>query len=405
MRPEFLTLLIPTSGERRVRHPRLHWGILLALLALWPSAGQAHDASAWGGLFRSRDQGATWFPANQGRPVGGALAIAVSPTDPNVLLLGTEAGLLASRNGGLDWEQVAPDALIGPVLAVAFDPGGGRALAATPHGVFRSPDGLSWQPVPTPPGANPARAIVPGLAAGRAYLLGWQRLVRTDDGGATWQTVDAGLPEATATALAVGPDGLFVVVGGEVWASSDEGRSWQPRQAGLPAGSIQTLSMDPLSSSILWAGGADRVFRSADRGRTWQAVGQPLADHGTEIRGLAADATGSQLVLSTHRGLYASHDGGGSWSLLVDNLPGHLEAGPLVHDPSQPTTLYTGFSLTPYTEQWARAVDGRSAASLLGLTDVAGAAAFFALLGVCAGWALHWLARRRAMLLREPRTS
>src|SRR5262247_1502237 len=69
------------------------------------SAGPAHghDPSAWGGLFRSRDAGATWMSANRGHYLSGAIALAVSPTDPNHLLLGAERHLsLPQRRAGLE---------------------------------------------------------------------------------------------------------------------------------------------------------------------------------------------------------------------------------------------------------------------------------------------------------------
>ncbi|HEY3109684.1 MAG TPA: hypothetical protein VGL23_13070, partial [Chloroflexota bacterium] len=103
--------LAPRGGRDRAsrwpaRSPRGLALLVVALAMLWPSVGRAHDAGAWGGLFRSLDGGATWFLANQGTVVGGALALAVSPTDPTRLLLATDSGLLASRNGGRDWSAV-----------------------------------------------------------------------------------------------------------------------------------------------------------------------------------------------------------------------------------------------------------------------------------------------------------
>src|SRR5262249_60517333 len=90
-----------------------------------------HARSAWGGLFRRGDGRARWSPANPGRVVSGALALAIHPRDPDHLLLGTDSGLLRSRNGGLDWTVDAPGVLVGPVFAVAFDAEGRRALAPT----------------------------------------------------------------------------------------------------------------------------------------------------------------------------------------------------------------------------------------------------------------------------------
>ncbi len=98
------------------RYPVL---LLALLLALWASPAKSHDPSAWGGLFRSRDHGATWVSANRGQIVTGAIGLAISPTDVDHLLLGAESGLLRSRNGGRDWTIEAPAVVLGPVFALA----------------------------------------------------------------------------------------------------------------------------------------------------------------------------------------------------------------------------------------------------------------------------------------------
>ena len=67
----------------------------LLAYTLAPGSAAAHDASAWGGLFRTRDAGATWLQVNPGSFVSGALALAVSPVDQHHLLLATDVGALA----------------------------------------------------------------------------------------------------------------------------------------------------------------------------------------------------------------------------------------------------------------------------------------------------------------------
>ena len=81
--------------------------VLLSLLCLATPA-VAHDPSAWGGLFRSRDDGGSWLPVDADLFIGAALAVAVSPTDPNHLLYATDSRLMRSRNGGRDWNHEAP---------------------------------------------------------------------------------------------------------------------------------------------------------------------------------------------------------------------------------------------------------------------------------------------------------
>ena len=52
------------------------------------------------------------------------------------------------------------------------------------------------------------------------------------------------------------------------------------------------------------------------------------------MHGIAASE--EEIVLATDRGLYRSVDGAASWTPIIDNLPAHLEAGPLVRDPVDP---------------------------------------------------------------------
>src|SRR5262245_64414018 len=120
----------------------------LILCLLVPLSAEAHDPSAWGGLFRSRDHGARWLPVNEGRFIGGALGLAISPADPHHLLLATDSGLLRSRNGGRDWQVEAPAVLAGSVFAVAFDREGVRVLASTALGLFATDDTIAWRRTP-----------------------------------------------------------------------------------------------------------------------------------------------------------------------------------------------------------------------------------------------------------------
>ena len=111
---------------------------LAVLLILSVSAAQSHDPAAWGGLFRSRDDGATWMSANRGYYLSGAIALAVSPADPDHLLLGAETGLFRSHNGGRDWVVEAPSVIVGSVFAATFAADGRRALISTSLGIFCS---------------------------------------------------------------------------------------------------------------------------------------------------------------------------------------------------------------------------------------------------------------------------
>lgn len=371
--------------------------LALALMLTSASAG-AHDPSAYGGLFRSRDLGGTWLNADIGLFLNAALTLAVDPRDPAHLLMGTDLGLLRSRSGGRSWAPEGQAQIIGAVFALAFTPDGQTVLCAAPSGVFRSHDG-EWTRADAPQGATPARALAMGAAPGRVYLLGRGGLFRSDDGGRSYDRIARTLPaeaEITALAVATSPSEIVhAVIDGAAMASEDGGETWHRRAGGFGDAPIDTVVLDPSSPRRVWAAGADRVYRSDDRGLTWRAVGQPLPEPGTTVRGIAADPAARTLVVTTHRGLYRSEDGGASWALKEDNLPVHLDAGPLARDPSDPRALYAVYSLLPYGEVWRTALEG---SNLLARTDpvsLAGGLAFLLLLIIGGALLARWLARQR----------
>lgn len=372
----------------------------IAVLALnGPPPAYAHDASAYGGLFRSRNLGTTWLNADIGLFLNAALTVAVDPRDPNHLLMGTDIGLLASSNGGRSWSPEAQGLVSGAVFAIAFSPDGGNVICAAPTGVFRLTEG-HWTRAIAPNGAAPAREIVFGSAPDRVYLLGDRSLFMSTDGGQSYRRLREGATEDTpvaALAVATHPrEVLFAVIDGRPVASEDGGREWQQRAVGLAREPVDTVVLDRALPNRLWAAGADKIFMSDDLGRRWRPVGRPLPEAETKVRGIAADEIASTLVVTTHRGMYRSDDGGSTWILKENSLPAHLEAGPLVRDPTEARTLYAGYSLLPFPELWRSAVEGRNLLSRLDPVSLGGGFAFISLLIFSGVLFVGWLERRRS---------
>jgi photosystem II stability/assembly factor-like uncharacterized protein len=399
--PWFLCMLPVRSGHPRDSREAVgtFWRgqlgvlVLAPIVALWPAVVAAHDPSAWGGLFRTRDAGVTWLHVNPGSFVSGALALAVSPMDPNHLLLATDSGVSRSRNGGRDWEVEGPGVLIGPAFAAAFDVDGEGALVSGASALFRN-DGGRWRPIQTPSGATPARALVSGSVRGRVYLAGRTGLFRSDDWGRSWLEVSGGLPAEHVSVLAVPPDRpeeVYAVVRGQLWASNDGARNWRLRDEGLPASGVEAVGLDPSDSTHLWAVAAGQAFRSDDQGRRWRPVGVPVPARPVVARAVAG--SGHVIVIASDRGVYRSPDEGKRWELPNESLPAHLEAGLLVKDPLNAATLYAGFALIPAEELRQRLVQGGRAFARRDGASLARGVAFLVLLGLGAGAVLRRLAR------------
>jgi photosystem II stability/assembly factor-like uncharacterized protein len=363
------------------------------------SSARAHDAGAYGGLFRSLNLGGTWLNADVGLFLNAALTVAVDPRDPNHLLMGTDIGLLSSSNGGRSWAPEAQGLTQGAVFAIAFSPDGGEVICGAPTGIFRLAHGY-WTRAVAPDGAAPARAIVFGSAPDRIYLLGDRSLFISEDSGQSYRRSRDGPGDAdriTALAVAAQPgELLFAVIDGQIMASTDGDKEWRRRSLGLGGYPVDTVLFDRVLPERLWAATTDRVFISDDLGLRWRPMGRPLPEPGTNVRGIAADETASTLVVTTDRGLFRSTNGAASWEIKENNLPAHLEAGPLVRDPHQAQTLYAGYSLLPYPEVWRAARDGINLISRLALVSLAGGFAFITLLMVGGALLVGWLQRRRS---------
>lgn len=375
--------------------------LALAMLTLSSAPiAHAHDASTYGGLFRSRNLGGTWLYADVGLFLNAALTVAVDPRDPNHLLMGTDIGLYRSNNGGRSWSPEAQGLIFGAVFGIAFSADGGSVICAAPTGVFRLRDG-HWARAIAPDGAAPGREIRFGSAPDRIYLLGNKELFISEDDGQSYRRLRDGptTDDAPISALAVATmpkELLLVVIGGKLMASEDGGREWQKRLVGPSDDPVDTVVLDPALPSRLWAASADRIFATDDLGVRWRPVGRSLPEAATNVRGIAADATATTLVVTTHRGMYRSDDGGQTWMLKENNLPAHLEAGPLVRDQREAQTLYAVYSLLPYPEVWRSALEGRNLLSRLDPVGLGGGFAFMVLLIIGGALFVGWLERQRS---------
>jgi len=172
-------------------------------------------------------------------------------------------------------------------------------------------------------------------------------------------------------------------------ASDDGGQRWRRRGLGSQAEPVDQVAADPQLPRRVWAAQAGRIYVSDDLGAGWRTVGGVLPEPATVVRGIAANAEATVLLISSNRGIYRSENGGNSWMLKEDNLPIHLEAGPLARDPADTGLIYAVYSLMPYAEVWRRASEGGNLLRRLDPISLVAGAAFWLLI-VLAG---VWLAR------------
>jgi len=258
----------------------------LAWCASQPSRVARAGVVPWsrtGGVALSRDGGRTWAASPAWDPKILAARLAVSPTDPDtmvVLRVGPGPALM-TRDGGHSWHDVSglPDGLI--------------------SGVW------NWQ---TPLAADGALASV-------FYLYHGGKVYKSTDGGASFAVFASGLPPSGQALVSVPgqPGKLWLACGDSgLLHSSDAGLTFQALPAikqaslfaaGKPAPGSKTAALY-LDGAL--ADGTKGLFRSLDAGLTWQNISDPRQPIGDEPNAMAAsaDTFGLVFVGTNGRGVY-----------------------------------------------------------------------------------------------------
>lgn len=289
------------------------------------AAGRGGD-TAWcgtrrGGVFRSDDGGRSWSPA--GLPGEHVTALAVDPVRDGVVWAGTEPSALwrLGPKGGSNDES-------------SSDEGGSWERL---EGLDDLPSSSEWAFPPRPETHHVRWIACHPDDHGRLWLaIEAGALVRTPDGGASWQDRVEGGPYDTHE-LAIHPqrpETLRVSAGDGYYESPDGGRTWRTPREGLEVGYLRSVAVDPGDPDVVVvsasarartayvAGHADgRLFRRQGDG-PWERVLDGWPDPPDTIAPLLAPGANSgELWAADERGLHRSGDGGRSWE-RVATFPG-----------------------------------------------------------------------------------
>jgi photosystem II stability/assembly factor-like uncharacterized protein len=289
------------------------------------------------------------------------------------LSVGTRKGLFLLRGepGNGAWELEGPLLSGWSVYHALVDPRDGTLYAATNNwaygGTFhRSNDlGKTWERteqlgLPEESGLKLAATwhVEPGQEKGTLWLGGDPGvLFRSDDGGATWTVNDGILSHPTRDRWQPGAGGMcchsIQVSDGSLYVgisaagafrSDDGGGSWAPINSNVAADfqpetypevgqCVHKLLAHPKQSERLWQQNHCGVYRSDDRGDSWERLdgnglpsgfGFPLAldANDPDVAYVIPEESAENRVTSDGRlGVYRTADGGASWELWSDGLP------------------------------------------------------------------------------------
>lgn len=223
-------------------------------------------------IWRSDDNGDTWD-----RSSVGALymecdvrALAIHPSDPDIMFAGTDLGCYRSEDGGKTWTHLPSEMDATPIWALAIHP--------------EHPD-----------------CMIAGVRPGALY--------RTENGGNTWHRLNTGIePDCppilhtrVTTILHDPGDPATVWAGVEIdgaYLSRDGGKSWTARSQGLNSMDVHSMAIFPGSPETIIAATNQGLCRSTDQGVSWQDLHVGDKFPWGYCRGIApvADDSGRLLV-------------------------------------------------------------------------------------------------------------
>jgi photosystem II stability/assembly factor-like uncharacterized protein len=285
------------------------------------------------GIIKSENAGVDWSSINNGINANHIFRAAVDSRNTHAVAASTLAGLYI-RQGNTSWEVLDYD----PSYALAFDPQDGLTLFAgfdSWLGKYNLESGAATylefpeQTIITL-AINSSNSDI--LYAGtESYSLDRGELYKSTDRGDSWERVLVKSAPVNVVRVDLqdqnilyAGSGLFYapVIMGNLYKSTDGGENWKMTSLGNMV--VNTIAIDPSNPEVLYAGsgapeddGAAGIFKSTDRGTTWQwsskglPLGQPVVD-------IEFDPDQPQVLYATtfDRGIFISKNGGEYWTLL-----------------------------------------------------------------------------------------
>ncbi|MEP6591714.1 MAG: glycoside hydrolase [Gemmatimonadota bacterium] len=276
-----------------------------------------------GGVWKSSDYGITWKPIFDDQPTGSIGAIAIAPSNPDVIYVGsgeglqrpdlsTGDGIYKSTDGGVSWTHLG--LRDGQQIAqIIIDP--------------RNPDRLFVAVLGHPYGPNAERGIYRSLDGGKSFAKVLGKDENTGGVDLAFAPDDPNTVYAVLWEARQGPweNAAWNGPGSGLFKSTDGGEHWRPLTKGLPTFAADGLgrigiAIAPSDARRMYAS-VDAttkagLYRSDDAGENWARVtdDQRVVSRGSDMAEIKVHPTNPDVIFTASIVAWKSVDGGKSFA-------------------------------------------------------------------------------------------
>ena len=298
-----------------------------------------------GGIWKTTNNGDAFTNYNQNLTLTQFYRIAASPFTPSRILGGTQDNGTQQTYSSLNWAA----AFGGDGGEVCFNPFNSNYIIGETQngGLVRTINGgSSWQNATT--GINTSESVAwvapilhhPTISG--IFYVARQRVYRSTDNGGSWTAISGNVNGTSAVReMCISqsdPNIMFATSSSSVFKSTDAGATWTNVTSGLPGRTITSVSVHPTDASVVmltFSGfGTNKVYKSTNGGSSWVSVSGNLPD--TPVNDLLIftnnPASTNTYFVATDIGIFLTENDGTNWFEVSEGMPNtvvmHLDYSP-----------------------------------------------------------------------------